>query len=325
MALGIVFLMAAWWVPISRDAARAPAKIETPLAWAQVESALAELRAVATPETVEAVEQKLDALRNQSPESWYSQSSLEAGDALRQETGNAIAALERNLDAASRTLAAQGLQGSGEAGSLTPLDANARDSAAQSGDAKQAQWDQALAGLQSGALALNKADLAALKQFDPKSPLNTQGSRTLSAQQLQALREKLGQQAGACEAALGKVGEALAKNKELSAEKGGQKGAKSDTGAGGTGGGEESAPLGLNASPNTLSPGETQPLSDSEMQHAALGDVLKVVSGSHKVDPTATRPGQAAGKIVSPGAGGEAVWKNELPPAEQTVLRQYFK
>ena len=299
MALGMGFLLAAVWLPISPETAAAAVKMEPPLAWAQVEAAIEELKRnqVVEPEALAVIEQKLEALRQQSPEAWYSQSSLEAGAALREETGHAIATLERNLNSASLALPRPGEQ-----------EANGAPIAPD----KETMWNEALKGLQSGGMPLNKADLSALKQ-------GGNFKYSLTPQQLQALQRKLSEQGGTCKSALGKVGDALANSKGGDSLDGPQDQPNQQ------GGGGKTASLGMRQTPTALQPEQEQVLDSKDMEHAALGDVMKVTVGEHKVDPAAAHAPTAGGTVASEGSGGDAVWKITPSPKEEAVLKAYFK
>jgi len=299
LVCGLAFFAAALWVPITPEASVAPAKLEMPLALTQVEAALEELKRdnVSDPEALAAMEQKLEALRTQPPDQWYSQGGLEAADALRNETGHAIASLERNLDAVTKTLGDPNRQN----GSGAPI---APD--------KETEWNDTLKGLQSGGLPLNKNDLAELKQCN--------GKNGLTPQQIQALQKKLSQQAGACQSAMGKVGAALDNAKTCQGD-----GSQQDAPYQGTGGGGNTAQLGMRDAPTTIAPQQEQALASQDTEHTALGDVMKVTTGQHKVDPNAPAVSSVGGAVASEGSGGEAVWKSAPSPKEETVLRKYFK
>jgi hypothetical protein len=299
--LGMAFLTAAMRLPISRDPdANAAAKVEAPLAWEQVGAALDELKReeAADPDALAAMEQKLETLRSQPLETWYSQGSLEAGEALRHEAANAIAALERNLEAATQSLAK-----------------HQNSTQALSASAAAAQWKDVMEGLQSGALPLGKTDLGKLRAFDPAA------ARQLSPEQLQQLQENLSRKADASHAALGKVSEALDRLAEGMSEcESGEEG-KKPSGKPGPGGGHDS--LALKNTPTAINPEQEEALQGEGAERLAPGDVLSLSASEHKVDPTEVRP--TAGGAASAGSGGEAVWKNELAPAEREVLRRFFK
>jgi hypothetical protein len=294
MALAACFLTAAIWLPIAPDSPSIPSKMETPLVWSQMAAAVEELKRnqVADPDALAAIEQKLEALRQQAPEVWYSQSSLEAGAALRDETDHAIASLEHNLNSAAMALSQPGPQ--------QPI-----------APEKETMWNEALKALQTGGLPLNKPDLAALKQAGS-------GKSSLSPKQMEALQKKLGQQGAAAQSALGKLGDALANSSteklDVPQDQPGQ-----------TGGGKQSAPLGLRPTPTALQPEKEQALESDDMEHAALGDVMNITTGQPKVDSSAPAGTAAGGMVTSGGAGGDAVWKITPSPKEAAVLKGYFK
>jgi len=298
-ALGAAFAIAALWLPISPGSTGGPVKTEAPVAWSQVEAAVEALKRneVADPDALAAIEQKLEALRRQAADTWYSQSSLEAGAALQEETSHAVASLERNLNSASQALAHAGTANEG----IAPVRAE-----------KVAMWNEALKGMQSGALPLNKADLAAMKQCDS-------AKCSLSKGQIQALQKKLGQHGAACQMALGSLGSALGNIKcddRLDA--------KQDQ-PNQPGGGGSTAPLGLRQDPTALQPGQDQALKSEDLLHADLGDIVKVTAGEPKIDLKALPGPTAGGAATSGGTGGEAVWKMAPTPGEEAVLKAYFK
>lgn len=297
--LGAAFAAGALWLPLPAGTAGGLAKSEPPVAWSQVEAAVEALKHsdVTDADALAAIEQKLDALRGQSPESWYSQSSLEAAAALQEETGHAIAVLERNLSTAGQALASA--DRTGESGAGIPAE-------------KAASWNEALKEMQTGPLPLNRADLSTLKQCSG-------GKCSLSAGQMQALQKKLGQHGAACKMALGSLGEALA-----GARCDGRLDAPQDQ-PNQRGGGGSTAPLGLRQNPTDAQPGREEALGGKDMQHADLGDTVKVSVGGQKVEPE-TIPGPAAGGAApSGGSGGDALWKMAPAPGEEAVLKKYFK
>ncbi|XHR26693.1 MAG: hypothetical protein ACFUZC_12115 [Chthoniobacteraceae bacterium] len=297
-ALGGLFLIAAAKIPISRASNPVSAKIEPPLAWSQVETALEELKRAQVPDqdALAAMDQKLDALRRQSPESWYSQSSLEAGAALAEETAHAVSSLEHHLNAAAQALT-PGLQYGN--GASIPQD-------------KEALWNEAIKGLQMGALPLNKTDCAALTQCGS-------GKCSLSREQIAALQKKVRQQAGVCTLALASLGDALS-----NANYNGKLDSPQDQ-PGQPGGGGGTAPLGIRPTPTSLEPGQQTALQGGNREDAALGDVVGVTAGEHKVDQDAVHGSAFGGNVSSEGNGGEAVWSITPSPKEGEVLKAYFK
>jgi len=204
-----------------------------------------------------------------------------------------MAALQDKLDAASQAL--DGIQNSANSQTGTPIDANS--------------WEQALKGLESGKMPFNKSELAGLKNTNLKQ---------LSGEQLKQLQDKLAKDGDTCNDALGKLGENLKKSLK--------QGKRSSHGKQwGPGGGTESEDLALKEAPTNLKPQKEEGLTNSNLENATVGDTIKTSAGQHKVDPAEYQGPQAAGALTSPGSGGEAVWKQELVPAEREVLKRYYQ
>jgi hypothetical protein len=49
-----------------------------------------------------------------------------------------------------------------------------------------------------------------------------------------------------------------------------------------------------------------------------------VTNSEHEVD-LSPQQREAAGALKSSGAGGETIWKEQLTPAEKSVLKRFFK
>ena len=293
---GAGFLVAACLIPVGRAEPGAAVRVEEPPAWAEVEKALEPLKEdeVADPEAIAAIERKLESLRAAPPEQWYGQSSLEAGDALRKETAQALAGLDQNLGNALAALEAQGAPGAPEG-------------------AGAAQWKEALEGLTGGKMPLQPGTLAGM----PPSP------SSLSQAQKAALAGELKKNAQACESGLASLGESLASfQNSLKPGQAGQ-GRQPGKGPGGPGPGGGHEALGIQSRPKALEANAPLSLSAKDREHLALGDAQGVSLGEH--EPVTGAAPAAGGAVHSLGQGGEAVWKNELPPAEQTILREFFQ
>jgi len=297
MACAVVFLLACRWVPISVAVAEESGRVEQPLALAQVEAALEEIAKaeMVEPPAIEALQQKLQSLQNQPPESWYSQSSLEAAAALREETGQAIGALGRNLSTVESLLAdSRGTPTQGE-----PLE----------------RWNAALQALQAGKLPLT-ADMR--KLFSESSKL--------SEAQRQALEKKLCEQCGACQSAMNQLGQSgrnlslgmalidlgmkLQEGQEVPA-------------SGGPSGGGPPAQLGFKNETKDIQLPNTDGIASSDVENLSPGDVIEVTVGHHETEPASGAP--QTGGAASDGSGGDAVWQHTATPKEEAVLRRYFR
>ncbi len=98
-ALSLVW--AAAWVPVSGHGP-ANTSIAAPVAWTQTAAWIDALKknAVVQEPALEDLRDRLEQLRQQPAEDWYSQSSLEAGDNLREQTAQSMQGLQRDLRSA---------------------------------------------------------------------------------------------------------------------------------------------------------------------------------------------------------------------------------
>lgn len=285
----VAILVAAANVPVRRAHFERVA-VEPPLAWTEVAEWAEELDKsdAVEPEAVRKLRDQLGDLSAQPEENWYAQSSLEAGDALREQTADSIAALQRNLQAASSALAA--------AEGASPADAQALGQ----------KLAAAVEGLQMGNLPLRSEALAELKGLDPAK------LRALDPKRLAELRKCLGEGEKACAACLGPGGEKLA-------------GGAVETGNGGVDRGPGAAPLGLRDRPTDLHTQTTEALADGDLSRALPGDVVAVQRNAPQAEGAIPPAGESAGDISTVGTGGRAVWRDELTPQERKVLERFFK
>jgi hypothetical protein len=285
----VVILFAAANIPVGRAHSERVA-LEQPPAWTEVAEWADELEKseAVEPEAVQKLRDQLGDLSSQPEENWYAQSSLEAGDALREQTADSIAALQRNLQAASSALAAA--EGASQA------DAQALGQKLAS----------AVEGLQMGNLPLRSEALAELKGLDPSK------LRTLDPKRLAELRKGLGKGEKACAACLGPGGKKLA-------------GAVPEAGNGGVDRGPGTAPLGLRDRPTDLHTQTTEALTGEDLSRALPGDVVAVQRSAPQADGEIVPAGESAGDISTVGTGGKAVWRDELSPQERKVLERFFK
>jgi len=288
---GSAFLVAALLVPIPSRPVHAATRVGMPLAWAQVEESLETLREeeLAAPEALADFERKLDSLRQQESDRWHLHSSLEAGATLRDELAAAATALQRQLDLAAAT--------SEQFPAMRPED----------------RLD-ALDGLKAAALPLDPSKLDALQQMAAQAELTPGQLEKLQA----ALKENAQKMAGAL-AALGELPEADSALAETEGT------AAAQDAPDGPGPGGDHAPLGQKANPVSLVPATQEALPEADsFERFALGETLAVTTGTHTVAPDDSSS-TAGGSAASPGRGGEAVWKEQLSPAEQALLKRLLK
>ncbi len=271
---------------------------DQPVAWTQLESWIEKLeeKNAVQPPSIDALREKLQELQNQPAREWYSHSSLEAGDSLRQQTAQSLQALQRDLQSAAAALAA-----------IEQMGDQTSDAALKNA---QSALAKALQGLELGTLPLNKELLAQLKDLDLSK------LKQLSPEQLAALKERLKESKGACAECIG-LGES---NDEANALV-----AVLAPHGGGIQRGPGTLPLGLNEKPTELNTSGRESISNDDLSRALPGDVLGVGQGEHKIDKTLVTGPSAGGELHSAGEGGEAVWRNDVTPREREILKRFFK
>jgi hypothetical protein len=300
----LALLVLALRLPLGEaDPPAAPRDIHEPSAWAALEELTEQLReeAVVEPPALDALREQVEALREQPAQQWYRQSSLEATDHLREKTGQSLRALEQSLHQAAAALATAAAQ-------------QENLSAAQQA-ALQERLGQALDALSGGALPLNRETLDALRQIDLSQ------LRQLSAEELAALEKRLREQgtcAGACASQCEGPGGVPGEGESEALV------AVPRPGSGGVSRGPGDAPLTLRDAAAPMPPSVLTPISNPNLDRAALGDALGTVDQKPEVDPAAYTGPTRAGALGHAAGGGEAVWRDTATPAEQRALRQYF-
>ncbi len=294
--LGSVALVAAGlWMPIAAGPDRVSHAPEQPQAWQQL---AAELDFLSEEEVVdehylEETRKRLDELKSREPEQWFSHSSLEASDSLKKSHRAETGRVEHELGMAEKSLAAL------DNNSASQADRNRRID----------EFDQALQGLQNGAMKPNPELLEQLANLDLKNLGN------LSPAQLQKLREAIKLNAeklkqancdgGECDAAL------LAVEGEI-------------PGAGGVDRGPGHVPGLLGEETAPLETGDLTPLEAKDLSQAAPGDLLQLQDGEHDIDQSAS-PLTRGGNTTATGTGGDRVWRESLDPDEQRVMKRFFE
>jgi hypothetical protein len=321
-----LFIAASVLLPVSAKGDSGAGAIDQPQAWKDLD---ADLEALAEQDTVQEqylkeLEERLEELRKQKEDEWFSHSSLEATDALKRMHGAEVENLERNLRKAERAL--DGLQNHGEA----------------LGEAGQQrllnEFEEALNKMGQGKMKPNKALLDQLKELDPKK------LGQLNQEQLDQLRENMKKAAGECENCQGGgEGEGQAGNgggggaqdwlDEL-LEQGegnegqeGQEGQAPPGGQGGKGGidrGPGTAPGVLGRIGGAVETGDLEGIESKDLSKTLPGDLLEVADGEHDVDKGEVGIREGGG-IENKGDGGDRIWKDSLLPAEKKALKDFFK
>lgn len=301
-------LALALWMPLAQDAEAAAPTVQ-PQAWGQMENWLEKLQEeqIVTEEEKDEQLAKIDALREQPPEKWFSHESLNAGDTLKEQLQRDIQRMGQNLAGVERSLNA--LQNYADQLSTAAKEQLLKD------------FDQALADLKSSALELDPELLKAIAGIDPKD------LKGLSKEQMDKLRESMKKKSGACNGLCenpGFLGDGEGQDDEMAQLYGMLKEEGEGPGNGGISRGPGTAPLTLSKEENDFGTNKTEAVSNTDLSRAQIGDMMALQNGRHEVDKTPTGA-QAAGAVQNAGQGGQQVWRESLTPEEKAVLKRVFK
>ncbi|WP_035616012.1 hypothetical protein [Haloferula sp. BvORR071] len=339
----ITFLAAGLLIPVHARTTRVQDHPDQPQAWTNLETDLERLAQedVIDETYIEEMKKKVEELRDQKEEDWFSHSSLEATDTLKKEHASQVEQMQRELGRAEKAM-----------GNLEKM---AAGMSPQEKDKLLNQFDQALKGLQNGALKPNSKLMDQLKGLDPKD------LGQMNPEQLQQLKDSMKKAAQACkdcqggEKGDGPPGPGEGKgqgagdewNDELNDGQGNGQGDKEGQGKEGNGsgdgegdqngpdgdgpGGKGGVNRGPGHSPGVLGKekdkvdiGKLTGIESKDLSRALPGDLLQLQDGEYDVDKSAVGP-RAGGAAGATGAGGDRVWKDSLDPAEQKALKKFFE
>jgi hypothetical protein len=305
------FLAAGLLIPVSARNTGAGDHLDQPLAWDNLEADLERLdqEEVIDETYLEEMKKKLEDLRAQEEKEWYSHSSMEATDTLKKEHAAEVSGMERELTRAEKA-----------------IDSLLKNSGGMSPAEKQQllnQFDQAMQGLQNGALKPNPQLLEQLKQLDP----NNLGK--LNPQQMQQLRDNMKKACQACKDCQGggqgdEWLDELLNGEGKGCEGQGEGGDKEGAGKGGVNRGPGHSPGVLGKEGDKVDIGGLEGLESKDLSRSLPGDLLQLQDGEHDVDKSAVGP-RAGGAAGATGVGGDRVWKDSLDPDEQKALKKFFE
>jgi len=306
----LALLAAGLFIPIS--SAKSPAAPpEQPQAWKQLDSSLEHLskEELVDEKYLDETRKKLDELKAQQEDQWFSHSSLEATDSLKKEHRSEMDRVEQELERAEKA--------------LESLEKNGGANQAEK-DRQLNEFQQAMQGLQNGAMKPNQELLEQLKQLDP------QKLGQLSKEQMQQLRENMKKNANGLKKGPGE-GQGDDWSDELLADENGEgkgkgKGDKpgDGPGKGGVNRGPGHDPGVLGDEKDALETGDLTSVESKDLSNALPGDLLQLQDGEHDVDKSGSKTSQG-GNTDATGAGGDRVWKESLAPDEQRTLKKFFE
>ena len=188
--------LAIWLIPIAASGGNAAIPTTPPQAQEELARLLDELEEeeLVKPEALEEFVERLEALRDQPEEDWYSHAAMEAADSERARLEHALEELSTNAEKTG--FAATALERLSD--QLTPAEREALFADAAEG----------LKGLKAGDLPMSDKALGEFRKIDPSQ------LRSLTPEQLAKMRKAMAKTAAACKAcqgAGGKKGQAKAR------------------------------------------------------------------------------------------------------------------
>jgi hypothetical protein len=306
--LGALLLLAGgMWIPMTARSLTGADAPEQPQAWKQLASELDQLtkEEVVDEKYLEETRKKLNELKAQEEEQWFSHSSLEATDSLKKSHRAETERLERELGRAEKA--------------LENLEKNAGAANQAEKNRMMEEFDQALQGLQNGAMKPNSKLLEQMKQLDLKDLAK------MTPEQMQQLRENLKKNAEAMKNGQGKAEGEDWSDELLAGDGEGEEGKNGDgPGQGGVDRGPGHDPKLLGAEKDRAEIGEATGLEAKDLSRATPGDLLELQDGEHDVDQSPSTVTQG-GATDATGKGGDRVWRDSLDPAEQRTLKKFFE
>jgi hypothetical protein len=299
----VALMAAAAFVPVSPDREPVPPPIASPLAWTEMERWLEEVKEteLVDEQAVEAWEERVESLESQPREEWYSHSSLEAGDSLREELLSELRALERGLSEAES--------------SLTELDELDENASPEKRRLAQKRLAKALDELDLATLPLSRKVKRQLMTLARERKV-----KRMTKEQLEQLRERLRERRYANLPRPGDEAYAF-----LTPGGGDGRTSSGQPGKGGVNRGPGSAPIELAEQRTELGTSRVEDVMGREPLGVEFGETVAVGIGEHDNDTSGFRGGLDAGAVAATGEGGELVWSQRLTPAERQVLKKYFK
>ena len=307
-----LFLATSIFLPVSAGNNTDELPPDEPQAWKDLQ---ADIEALGEDQTaqedyLDELEERVDQLRSQNEQEWYSHSSLEATDALRKMHGSELERMEQNLRKAERSL--KNLQ---------------QDEGKMGEVARQrmlTEFEEALQALNEGKMKPNQELLNQLKKLDPED------LGQIDQEQFNQLCENMRQHAENCQQCNGggQQGQgALADSLDDLLNGGTGNDDLQKEAPGGTGGinrGPGSAPGVLGQASPDVDSGDLEGLDSGDLSKSLPGDLLKIQDGEHEVDKSKTGL-RAGGNVESEAKGGSRVWKESLLPSEKSALKDFFK
>ena len=280
-----------------------------PGAWEQMEDWVATLEEeqLIQEDALEEIAQKIEELREQPEEEWFSHSSLEATDTLADTLGRQLRDLASEMATLERDISA--------------LKNFSPEMSEETRQKLMKEYEEALEALESSGMAVNEELLKQLQEIDP-SKLGKETLSKLSGEQLKQVQDQLRKSSGALGSMEGlppmSEAQEMAMEREMRADEG------MGGGAGGVDRGRGDAPLYFGDTEDNLGTNAVEQVTNDDLSKATIGEVLGLGETEREVDKTPANA-RDGGAVSSTGQGGEAVSREVLRPDEQLLLKRYFK
>jgi len=287
--LAMATLALSLWLPVGTLEAESSVIRHEPPAWSEVESMVDSLdeQDVVEDDALQELLDQVAEMRRKPSEEWYRQGVMEATDHLRNEVERDARKLQQSLDRAVAL--------------LEVVEARKDQLSQPQVSAIQDLLKELMDQLGQGSLPLNEELMNQLKN------VSVDQIRKMSAQELADLERKLREKSEFVALCMSMTG-------------------VGDTpGRGGVSRGPGTLPLTLEETESHVDQATPEALSNPNLERAALGQTIGLADGQHNVDTEAYKGLVEAGRTASPGGEGEVVWRQEVLPAEQRILKQFFK
>jgi hypothetical protein len=307
-AAALILLAIGLLIPIKAKSIDNSETSREPQAWSQLDSQLEKLTedAMVDEKYLEDMQERLEQLRSQEEEQWFSHASLEATDSLKESHVSNLQDLQQDLSQA--------------ADAMKELTDAAKELNSEQKQKLAEQFEDAMQGLQNGAMKPNQQLLDQLSKLDPKD------LGKLNPEQLQQLKDNMEK----LQESLNEAGEGQGDDWSDQLLGDGENGEGECEGEEGEGPGNGGINRGPGHDPNILrnpkdplDTGDLTALEAKDLSRSLPGDLLQLQDGKHSVDQKAST--LSSGGQATKGAGGDRVWKESLNPAEQRALKNYFE
>ncbi|WDE96377.1 hypothetical protein PQO03_00140 [Lentisphaera profundi] len=319
---GILLIAAIYWVPVRVEAIQV--KVQKPIAWIEMEKRIDEMEEDSSLDQsqVEEFKKKLEKLQQEDNKDWFSHSNLEASNSLLDTLNSAHKEHEGKMDEASQLLqqmeALQELIEQTEAGNID-LSEKMKQKLRDKLDEMDEDWKKNMSQLSSQLLKMRPDLREKLLKLKPGDYVMNNGQ--LDKKTLEECLKRL-EKKGKCKKCGGKgckpgdqEGEGQCKNGSCNAGLMIVEGGESI----GRGGGSSEEIFRDRESARHDTEIEVLQGEKNGMDGSTL---LGTSKAEHDLEKNKYKSGQLSAGTKNTGRGGEAVWKENLLPEEQKLLRR---